>query len=535
MLTGFLANPNLTLMQRQWLTRMEQDRKLFYGEHKDVLYPAGFNKKFPYFTTSWTRMLSETWSRVLFGTFPEITSAEDDDNLRDAISGLVKDINLSTVCRNAARTGSWCGESVVKVTFSERWNQVIVRELDPSNVIWEYDESDPERPIGVLFYTVIIKYRPNGDETEEILYYLEEHQRLITPEDDTVVDYAGYRTIPPKHTPVRKLPGKVAATTGARIRQEDRESTQELEITYRCYDKDWRDVPYEQVYGNDGSDNEDEWPVDELIPIPHLLVLRCFNRTLTDFPYHGESDYNKHIWDIQRAANERFSYDQHILNAHSKPTLLIPDNIVQDGNMVCIDDLDWMVGGNDGGGSPVYVQWNGELGASENMKGWLWLEFIRATGLAEALFGVAHGALSGKAKALDLMSTTSEVNAKREQWEDVLQEIVYLAMALEYVNEVSDVIPVLHANTNWGSPLPDDPFDLTADATTQLGAQMIDDEEALRIRYPLNTDLEIRTMATNARKFAQQQLAAQQGTATAGAENEAEVNPAISHEMRGAS
>lgn len=502
------------IARRERYARLQQ---LFVGEHEKAFF-TNRKARYTYLTINWLELLSHTWSRLQFANFPEISapagdrkaeaedadeesegderesgesgedaedSGEDAEHMEDgvgyAISDLVESLNLSSLCRTGSLQASWSGAAIFKLSWSARQRKVVATLVDDAQVTWEFEDDDPETPVGASYwFTKMVSIA--GGKVQPI--WIEEKQRLVPSDPQTLETPAGRRT---------------------RIR--DRIKVSQLEFTYNAYNSKGVAVDLESVYPD-----EEERPAPFTLPLDVLTLVYIPNRQ-SNGEWRGETDYTLSLQSIQAAINNRYSLNQHILDAHSKPTLLIPESLIVEG-MVPVTQLEWIADNGQPGAKTGYVEWSGELGASFQQCDKLWEQFNACAGLTTAISQPSQ-AETGRAKELEMVGPVAEVRARRPFWEDALQRIVYIGMVLEQNFRVSVLPPVRYARIVWPVVLPDSRME-TSSITAQLrAAKALSVETSVRLNFPTWTDEEVNAEVERIKAEAQQEAQSKQGTAPA--------------------
>jgi len=489
-------------------SRFDRLRQLFVGEHEKAFFSTR-KARYEYLVINWLELLSLTWSRLQFANFPEISAPADEkiaadsssaesmadsgdsvpaphaaDPVGEAVSDLVETLALSSLCRTGSLQASWSGAAIVKLSFAEKERAVIARLVDDAQVTWSFPPDNPTTPDGASYwYTTKGRIGPGG---KEDTVWIEERQRLSAV---TATEF-----IP--------APGK------PRLAVRDRLPEQELQFTYHAYNKEGREIlDWSLIF----ADPEDI-PTPFTLPIGIPTLVYIPNKQ-TNGDWRGESDYTLSLQSIQAAINNRYSLNQHILDAHSKPTLLIPEALIVDG-MVPVTNIEWVADNGQPGAKTGYVEWSGELGASFQQCDNLWSQFNACAGLTTAISQPSQ-AETGRAKELEMVGPVAEVRARRPFWEDALQRIIYIAMKLEQHFGLSDLEPVRYARVVWPVVLPDSRTE-TASVTQQLrGAKALSVETAIRLNFPTWTDgevaAEVKRIKEEAQVEAMQQAAVKAG------------------------
>jgi hypothetical protein len=451
----------------------ERRQLLFKGSHQSYYFPSK-PPRYQYLTANWLGMLPETWSRLLFANFPEISAPADaPDGAAEAVSDLVADLELSALCRTSATQASWAGCAVWKATFSKAQQRVVLRQVDPVRVTWEMDPDDPYSPIAASYWFMKETRGPDG-KTQQFL--IRERQALI-PRSSAAVTVDRF---------AKKL----------RLRRADRVRQADLQLAYDAYRFITKSTSTGEIYTipkvetatMDEAYPDGDAPKDTKLAIDALTLIYIPNRSL-DGVWGGESDFTESLVSLQSEVNDRASLNKHILDAHSKPTLLIPEDIIQDG-MVHVEDLDWLTAKQDGNGRVMYVEWSGELGASFSQLDWLWAQFNAIAGLSTTMSG-ASSAVTGRAKEMELVAPIAEVKARRPAWEDAIQRAIYVAMALEKANGLSKIEPVRAARTVWPTVLPDSRTEAAQVTAVLMPVGAISIETAIRLNNPTWVDAEV--------------------------------------------
>jgi hypothetical protein len=463
-------------------------KDLYLGHHQRVYF--GLRKpRYHYLVVNWISLIPDTWARLLFANFPEISApAEAGDGAGDAISDLVVDLNLSTLCRASSIQASWAEAVVWKVNFSRAQQRVVITQVEPVAVTWEHDPDDPNTPIAASYWFVKTARIDNKEEK----FIIRERQAL--------------KPRSPLAITLDKMKKKFRARQNERVREHVLAFTYEAYRTTTVVDGTLMasdQVDLDTVYAN----------LDTPMPAPQPFTLPLDALTLIYIPnkregedWRGISDLSDSVVSIQGEANDRASLNKHILDAHSKPTLIIPDDLIVDG-MVAVENLDWLTAKQDGSGRCMYVEWSGEMGASFEQLKWLWEQLMSITGLSTTL-STASVAMSGRAREMELVAPIAEVRARRPGWEDAIQRAIYLAMCLEKINKLSVIEPVRNVRIVWPTVLPDSQLD-TANATAILHqAGAISLEMMIRKNNPTWSDAEV--FAEEARIQREQQQAAEQ-------------------------
>lgn len=486
-----------------YLSPEEIDRRVTYGRRKDLylgehqrVYFAGKGPRYHYLVVNWLGdVIPSSWSRLLFANFPEIAAPADaGDGAADAVSELVADLELSTLCRTSALQTSWAGETVWKLTFSKHQQRVVVRQVDPVRVTWESDPDDPAVPIAANYW-----FRRHASLDGKKFDVLVRERQELVPRNNIIITL-----------------NKVA--NALRLRRDERVREFDLRFTYSAYivksDESKQAQEIDMKYVRKSSDDL----ADFTLPIDALTLIYIPNKqSLGD--WRGESDFTNSMVSIQGEVNDRASLNKHILDAHSKPTLIIPDDLIVDGQ-VRVEDLDWLTAKEDGSGRVMYVEWSGEMSASFEQLKWLWEQFNALAGLSTTL-SVASNALTGRAKELELVAPIAEVRARRPGWEDAIQQTIYVAMSLERAFDLSKINPVRHVRVVWPMVLPDSRVE-TAQVTQLLtSCQAISTETSVRLNNPTWSDAEV--LAEINRIKADRAEEAERQTATVRAQAEAQM------------
>lgn len=452
-------------------TRYDLFHKLYLGEHERVFFP-GRPPRYQYVTANWLSILPATWSRLLFANFPEISApAESDTGADDAISDLVADLDLSTLCRASAMQASWAGETIWKASFSKAQQRVVIRQVDPIQVTWEMDPDDPGTPIAASYWTIKTANDAEGHPKQ----FLVRERQALTP---------------------RRSTSTLFTRRATRVTRDERVRERELSFTYEAYQfletttstgdrtvsSKAERVEIEAAFPEGGA------PEDFILPLDILTLIYIPNRQ-TDGNWRGDSDYSRSLVSLQAEVNDRVSLNKHILDAHSKPTMVIPDDLITDGQ-VRVEDLDWLTAKQDGSGRVMYVEWSGEMGASFTQLTWLWDQFNALAGLSTTL-STSSSALTGRARELELVSPIAETKARRPGWEDAIQRAIYLAMLLEAANGLSKIKPVRRARVVWPTVLPDSRTETATVTATLLPIGAMSKEMAVRTNHPTWSDAEV--------------------------------------------
>jgi hypothetical protein len=389
--------PNVTKEHGERIKRYKENKKLFKGEHYEILEKyndvlSTYQQRTVYVTTNLAGLIAKKSADFLFGENALYSAGgKDDSPEQEKLDEWVKENDLHITNYESALSNAYRGDSFYKVRWGQEHGGLVQKELDPFRVIIEaqnaefvFPETYPNDSTRVMAYHIAIPSEVAGTDGEEWLLDVESHypNRIV---------YRKFRMNPIEET--------IEGVTS------------------------WR------IYAEIGE------PREVITNVPFPLVIHVPNYS-TDDSWEGIDDLTE-LRGLFSELNTRLSQISEILSKHADPAMIVPQGtLVEDENgqpvyRVGVDKVFEVMTGEL---EPKYLTWNGQLEfAFREVEKILDLILMKAEIPAVAL-GVGDAGTSGAsglAIKWRLNSLLAKINRKRQYYDKALKRIFTIAQILE--------------------------------------------------------------------------------------------------------
>jgi len=391
--------PTIELPRLQGYTRYTQ---LYAGEHEDVYVNKGkykFDSGRPWMTVNLCARLSDLLTWRLFGEgvrleAPKADVEEDEEAdtgppaTQQYIDHLYQRNELSRALLSSAVSGSYKGDSVLKVRYDADARAILIEAVKPNGAFVETDTLNENKILSIALAQVLRKH------TGEYFLWIERHE---------LREGAGWIT-----NTLWKLSGD--PTKGTPVN----------------YEPD-KPLPLNTL------DATAELPEEIATGVDDLLVVLVPNGTAPEGGVWGVSDYVG-LDVMQGELDNRMTQRAEILDKHADPVMYGPHPPNTEGEVdMGRDSAKYLGWTPDSGPAPVgYVVWDASLAAVENEIREL-TEKIAVCGnvdIAALVPPIAGGPISGRALRLSQLQTQATVQSKQLTWTPGLQRVTSVATKL---------------------------------------------------------------------------------------------------------
>jgi hypothetical protein len=448
--------PNVTKEHGERVARYRENKKLFKGEHYELL--EKYNDVLPthqqrtlYVTTNLAGLISKKSADFLFGENAIYSAGTKDDSPEQAkLEEWVKQNDLNITNYESALSNAYRGDSFYKVRWGQEHGGMVPKELDPFRVIIEaqnaeyvFPETYPNDSTRVMAYHIAIPVEIEGTDGEEWFLEVESHypNRIV---------YKTFRMNPVDSyydgTPFVSRPSHFG------------------NVGYDLEYKSFR--IYAEVV-------ERFREVETNVPFP--LVVHVPNYA-TDDSWEGIDDITE-LKGLFAEMNTRLSQISEILSKHADPAMIVPQGtLVEDENgqpayRVGVDKVFEVMQGEL---EPKYLTWNGQLEyAFRELDKIIDLILMKAEIPAVAL-GVGDAGTSGAsglAIKWRLNSLLAKINRKRQYYDKALKRIFTIAQLLETDRKTKVDFALFTPHIKFQDGLPKDEMEQATIMQIRTGAK----------------------------------------------------------------
>jgi hypothetical protein len=429
--------PNITKEHGERITRYRENKKLFKGEHFEIL--EKYNDVLPthqqrtiYVTTNLAGLIAKKSADFLFGENALYSAGTKDDSAEQKkLDEWVQQNDIHITNYESALSNSYRGDSFYKVRWGQEHGGMVPKELDPFRVIIEaqnaefvFPETYPNDSTRVMAYHIAVPGEVLGTDGEEWLLNVESHfpNKIV------------YRTF--RMNPVEETIDGVSS---------------------------WR------IYAEVGE------PREVVTNVPFPLVVHVPNFS-TDDSWEGIDDLSE-LKGLFSELNTRLSQISEILSKHADPAMIVPQGtLVEDENgqpayRVGVDKVFEVMQGEL---EPKYLTWNGQLEfAFREVEKILELILMKAEIPAVAL-GVGDSGTSGSsglAIKWRLNSLLAKINRKRQYYDKALKRIFTIAQLLEMDRRTKVEFEPFTPHIKFKDGLPEDEMEKATIMQIRTGAK----------------------------------------------------------------
>lgn len=409
--------PNVTKEHGKRIARYKENKKLFLGEHADLLEKYNdvlptYQQRSLYITSNLASLICKKSADFLFGETALYSSGGKDDSPEQMkLEEWVADNDLNITNYESALSNAYRGDSFYKVRWGQEHGGMVPKELDPFKVIIEaqnaeyvFPETYPDDETRIMAYHIAIPMEIGGTDGQEWILNVESHYpNRIT-----------YRTF--RMNPVD------SAFTGTPYVSRRSVYTGEAQVEYEHLSF--------RIYA---EETEQYREIETNIPFPLVVHVPNFS---TDDSWQGIDDLTE-LKGLFAEMNARLSHIAEILSKHADPAMIVPQGtLVEDENgqpmyRVGVDKV-FEVDGD--GTEPKYLTWNGQLEhAFRELDKILELILMNAEIPAVAL-GLSESGTSGSsglAIKWRLNSLLAKINRKRQYYDKALRRVLTIAQLVE--------------------------------------------------------------------------------------------------------
>lgn len=221
----------------------------------------------------------------------------------------------------------------------------------------------------------------------------------------------------------------------------------------------------------------------EATGVPYPLIRPVHNLSTTDNPFGGDdySDLDSLIAEME----VRIAQVTRILDKHSDP------NMYGDEAALEYDDEagGWVFKGGgkffpvaQGGVTPGYVTWDGQLEAQFKTLDWLTQQFYSLSETSPAAFGRLEQGLAESGSALKrlMLAPIAKVNRVRMRLDPALKDVLWFAAELERAQGMTGAVQLGDISITWNDGLPDDPREEAEITVQQVDAGLMSQETGVK-------------------------------------------------------
>lgn len=390
--------PNVTKEHGQRIKRYRENKKIFKGEHLDIL--DKYNDVLPthqqrtvYVVTNLAGLIAKKSADFLFGENALYSAGTKDDSPEQAkMDEWVTQNDVHITNYESALSNAYRGDSFFKVRWGQEHGGLVSKELDPFRVIIEaqnaeyvFPETYPNDSTRVMAYHIAVPAEVQGSDGEEWILDVESH-----------------------------YPNKIV----------------KRKFAMNPVEENMEGVNSWRIYSEIGE------PEEIVTNVPYPLVVHVPNFA-TDDSWEGIDDYQD-LKGLFSELNMRTSQISEILSKHADPAMIVPQGtLVEDENgqpmyRVGVDKVFEVMAGEQ---EPKYLTWNGQLEfAFRELDKIIELILMQAEVPPIAL-GMGDSGTSG-ASGLSikwrLNSLLAKVNRKRQYYDKALKRVFKIAQMLEF-------------------------------------------------------------------------------------------------------
>ncbi|UKL30003.1 portal protein [Bacillus phage PK2] len=408
--------PNVTKEHGERIARYRENKKLFKGEHFEIL--EKYNDVLPthqqrtlYVTTNLAGLIAKKSADFLFGE-NAIYSAGGKDNSpeQNKLDEWVNQNDMNITNYESALSNAYRGDSFYKVRWGQEHGGMVTKELDPFRVIIEaqnaeyvFPECYPFDASRIMAYHIAIPMEVAGTDGEEWILNVESHY-------PNKIVYRSFRM-----NPVDSY----------------YQGTPYVSRTSHFAGQGYADFEHKsfRIYAEIGEPRE----VETGVPFPLVVHVPNF---ATDDSWEGIDDLTE-LRGLFSELNARLSQIAEILSKHADPAMIVPQGtLVEDENgqpqyRVGVDKVFEVMNGEL---EPKYLTWNGQLEfAFREVEKILELILMKAEipAVAVGMGDAGTSGSSGLAIKWRLNSLLAKINRKRQYYDKALKRIFTIAQLLE--------------------------------------------------------------------------------------------------------
>lgn len=238
----------------------------------------------------------------------------------------------------------------------------------------------------------------------------------------------------------------------------------------------------EYAMKGDSIDSLLQEAVVEATGVEYPLIRPVHNLSATDNPF-GADDYSD-LDSIIAEVEVRIAQISRILDKHSDPNMYGDEAALEQDEMG-----NWVFKGggkffpvSQGGVTPGYVTWDGQLEAQFKTLDWLMQQFYSLSETSPAAFGKLEQGLAESGSALKrlMLAPLAKVNRLRMRLDPALKDVLWFAAELERAQNMPGAVQLGDISIMWNDGLPDDPREETELTVQQVDAGLMSQETAIK-------------------------------------------------------
>lgn len=429
--------PNVTKAHGERIKRYKENKKLFKGEHFDILEKHNdiiptHHQRTVYVTTNLAGLIAKKSADFLFGEQAMYSAGGKDDSPEQAkMDEWVRENDLHITNYETALSNAYRGDSFYKIRWGQEHGGLVPKELDPFRVIIEaqnaeyvFPETYPNDSTRIMAYHIAIPSEVAHTDGEEWVLNVESHypNRIV---------YRQFRMNP--------------------------------------YEENFDGVVSWRIYAEEGQ------PREVITNVPFPLVVHVPNYA-TDDSWEGIDDLTE-LRGLFSELNTRLSQISEILSKHADPAMIVPQGtLVEDENgqpsyRVGVDKVFEVMTGEL---EPKYLTWNGQLEyAFREVEKLLDLILMKAEIPAVAL-GIGDSGTSGSSGLSikwRLNSLLAKINRKRQYYDKALKRIFTIAQLLEMDRRTKVDFKPFVPHVKFRDGLPEDEMEKATIMQIRTGAK----------------------------------------------------------------